>query len=164
MRGYRLGATSMRSSVYNYAGLRSPRSPRLPHRRRRSSCPSTPGSVGYRSRSGSVHQHTYPAGPAIRVRKAPPPPLDLSKVSSFNLRKAEQRNVKRKAVPEPVIVGKASRILLNPIERELHSRAAEGGLKVLQAAETQQGTVGKTLRGILRSVRSISNMRAAGEA
>lgn len=174
MSNSRLGG-NVRSSVYNYA-LRSPRSPKslqisisssagTPHvhyrRRRRSSCPSTPGSSSRLPRSRSDSLYGSPIARA-RARKAPPPPLDLSKVSSFNLRKAEATSRKRKAAPrasEPVIVGKASKILLNPMEREIHTRAAETGLKLLDVK--RGGTVRKTVRGILRSVRSISNMRSA---
>ena len=170
----RLGG-NVRSSVYNYAP-RTPRSPRSPHSRQRSSCPSSPSTPRYLSQSNSLRRSSS----AVRMRKAPPPPLDLSKVSSFNLRSAaakadtaKSKGSKRKAaphMPEQAIVGKASRILLNPLERELHSRAAaaaaaaEGKLSVQEKQDGQgQSVVRSTLRGILRSVRSISNLKGAND-
>lgn len=91
------------------------------------------------------------------MRKAPPPPLDLTKVSAFarlaNANDKLKRNASRRDLPRELRpVALQERRVQNPLDGEIDKRT--------QAEATPPVRTRKiTLRGILRTVKSISSLK-----
>lgn len=143
---------TVRSSLYNL----SPRSPQS-MKRRFSSQGNTPSHSRNPSRSISSPQSLSEDSPSIplRRRKEPPPPLDLSSLSAFHT-KVQIKTAQRK------FVSKSSK---RKGEQDQHGgdSAHRRELSDFNDSHMARPKISRriTLKGILRSVRSISSMRSA---
>lgn len=143
---------TVRSSLYNL----SPRSPRS-MKRKFSSQATTPNHSPHQSRSVSspeiLNRESTPI--TSRRKKGPPPPLDLSSLSAFHT-KAQIKTAQRK------FIGKSDKHKKESEQDKRMQYVLEKDIHDDDAHVTQRKTPRKiTLKGILRSVRSISSMRSS---